>query len=72
MKAYAANDVIHLVNLYNLFKENCEKKLFNELTFDRILQECERYLKYTKINLNIKNFNKVSIEKDKKVEGFLK
>jgi ribonuclease D len=72
MKEYAANDVIYLPNLFNLFKENCEKKMFNDIELKGITKECEKYLNYSKINLNIKNFTKVSIEKDKKIEGLIK
>jgi hypothetical protein len=72
MKDYAARDVIYLPILYNIFKDNCEKSLYNKLTFDYISHECERYLKYTQINLNVKNYNKINLQKDKLVEGLIK
>ena len=72
MLEYTACDVLFLPKIYHLIKINCENEVYNHLTFDKIKQECNKYLEYCKINLTIKNFNKISIEKDKIVEGLLK
>jgi hypothetical protein len=75
MLEYTAVDVIYLPAIYNKFKqsfESIEIPQYKNLTFDKILLECKKYLEYTKINLSIKNFNKINIEKDKEVEGLLK
>ena len=72
MKEYAARDVIYLPVIYKIFKDNCEKKSYNSLNIEDIQDECVRYLRYTKINLNIRNYNKINIEKDKQVEGLIK
>ena len=72
MKEYAARDVIYLPVIYKIFKDNCEKNIYNTLNVEDIQNECVKYLRYTKINLNIRNFNKTNIEKDKCVEGLIK
>ncbi len=72
MLEYTALDVLFLPKIYHLIKENCEGGLYKNLNFDKINYECHKYLEYCKINLTIKNFNKISIEKDKVVEGLLK
>ena len=72
MKEYAARDVIYLPVIYKNFKDNCEKNIYNSLNIEDIQNECVRYLRYTKINLNIRNYNKINIEKDKRVEGLIK
>jgi ribonuclease D len=72
MLDYTADDVLYLDKIYSIIKTNCEKGNYKNLTFDRIQYECKKYLEYCKINLGVKNFNKISIEKDKIVEGLLK
>jgi hypothetical protein len=64
MIEYASNDVIYLPQLYLIFCENN--------SFSKILNECERYLNYLKINLNIKNFNKINLEANRIIQGLLK
>lgn len=64
MIEYASNDVIYLPQLYLIFCENT--------SFQRISSECEKYLEYLKINLNIKNFNKINLEENRVIQGLLK
>lgn len=64
MVEYASNDVIYLPQLYLIFLENN--------SFNKIIHECERYLDYLKINLNIKNFNKINLETNRVIQGLLK
>jgi len=64
MIEYAANDVIFLPKLYCIF---CKYA-----AFPKILVECEKYLEYLKINLNIKNFNKINLETDRVIQGLIK
>ena len=72
MIAYAANDVLYLPKLYNIFSKNCEENKNSNLSIRSISSLCEKYLDYCNINLSIKNYNKVSIEAGKIVEGLLK
>ena len=64
MIEYASNDVIYLPQLYYIFCQNN--------AFPRIQSECEKYLEYIKINLTIKNFNKINLETDRVIQGLLK
>jgi hypothetical protein len=64
MIEYAANDVIYLPQLYYIFSENA--------AYGKIKSECEKYLEYLRINLNIKNFNKINLETDRVIQGLLK
>jgi len=64
MIEYAANDVIYLPQLYYIFCENAVN--------GKIKSECEKYLEYLKINLNIKNFNKINLETDRVIQGLIK
>jgi ribonuclease D len=64
MIEYAANDVIYLPQLFYIFCEN--------IPYGKIKNECEKYLEYLNINLNIKNFNKINLETDRVIQGLLK
>ena len=64
MIEYASNDVIYLPQLYYIFLENA--------SFDKIRNQCEKYLSYLTINLNIKNFNKINLEANRVIQGLLK
>lgn len=64
MIEYASNDVIYLPQLYYIFCENN--------AYEKIKSECTKYLDYLKINLNIKNFNKINLEENRVVQGLLK
>ena len=64
MIEYAANDVVYLPQLYYIFCENA--------AYAKIKSECEKYLEYLKINLSIKNFNKINLETDRVIQGLLK
>ncbi len=72
MLEYTAYDVLYLPKIYFLIKKLCEEGNYQSLTFDKITVESNRYLDYAEINLSIKNFNKINIQKDKEVEGLLK
>ena len=72
MLEYTATDVLFLPKIYYLFKLNCENGNYLNLMFENILEESKRSLEYCKINLGIKNFNKISIPKDKVIQGLLK
>ena len=67
MLEYAANDVIYLPKIYNAIKETCCGD-----AIDRIIEECNKYLCYSKINLGIKNFNKFNLEADTEIKGLVK
>ncbi len=71
MLDYTANDVLHLPILYSKFKFDLEEGEIN-LTFEEVLMECKKYLGYSKINMNIKNYNKICICEGKEIEGMLK
>lgn len=64
MIEYASNDVIFLPQLYFIFCENN--------VYEKIKTECTKYLDYLKINLNIKNFNKINLEENRVIQGLLK
>ena len=69
---YAGNDVIYLPRIYDMFCARCEKKLVKNLTIQNIFDECNKYLSYVKINLNIKNFNKTNIQRNSILQGLIK
>jgi hypothetical protein len=72
MLEYTSNDVIYLPKVYEIIKKLCDDGIYPSLTLNKIKNESSKYLDYTEINLSIKNFNKISIQKDKEVEGLLK
>jgi hypothetical protein len=72
MLHYTALDVLYLPKIYEIFSCNLQEGFYKNLDMKIIKNECSKYLDYININLMIKNFNKISIEKDKIVEGLLK
>ena len=72
MIKYAANDVFYLLKVYELMKNNLDCKKYDNLTYDAIYLECQRYLHYPKINLVVKNYNKQLIPVGSEIEGLLK
>jgi hypothetical protein len=72
MLEYTANDVLYLQKVHSIIKGLCESGTYTNLNYEIIMDECSRYLNYTQINLPIKNFNKMNIQKDKELEGLLK
>jgi len=64
MIEYASNDVIYLPQLYYIFCENP--------AYSKIHSQCEKYLEYLEINLNIKNFNKINLESERIIKGLIK
>jgi ribonuclease D len=75
MQEYAAKDVIYLPEIYNLMIKKC-KMLYKwknyQFKIDEIIKECEKYLQYPKINLEVKNFNKVFLPAQYIMEGLIK
>jgi hypothetical protein len=69
MLEYTAYDVLHLPTIYTKFRLDCDT---NYNFFQKILNECKKYLEYANINLNIKNYNKINLQKDKEVQGLIK
>jgi len=72
MLEYTGNDVIYLPKIYGIIKNACDEGLYPTLTINKIKNESSKYLEYSEINLSIKNFNKINIQKDKELEGLLK
>jgi hypothetical protein len=72
MLQYTALDVLYLPKIYKIFSANLNVGVYKTLSMQKIKNECQKYLDYSNINLMIKNFNKISIEKDKIVQGLLK
>lgn len=69
---YAGNDVLFLPKLYDIFCVKCGNKSLKNTNVTKILDECSRYLKYVNINLNIKNFNKMNLERGTEIQGLIK
>ena len=72
---YAGCDVIYLPKIYNLFSKKCEEDSLenkNKLKIENIFKECQKYLKYSNINKNIKNYNKMNLPIGTKLEGLIK
>ncbi len=72
MLEYTANDVLYLPKIYEIIKDLCNNGNYSSLSFDHITTESNKYLEYSEINLSIKNFNKLNLQKDKEVEGLIK
>ena len=69
---YAGCDVVYLPKMYDLICQKCEKKIVKKITIENIFKECEKYLQYLKININIKNYNKMNLSKGTKIKGLIK
>ena len=69
---YAGCDVAYLPKMYDLICQKCEKKIVKKITIENIFKECEKYLQYLKININIKNYNKMNLSKGTKIKGLIK
>jgi ribosomal protein S1 len=69
---YAGCDVLYLPKIYDLIVQKYENKMFKNLTLNSIFKECEKYLKYLKMNKNIKNYNKMNLTKGTKLKGLIK
>lgn len=68
MIEYAANDVKYLPQLYEIFIEKFKEK---EKMIDDVFKECQKYLIYPKLNLNVKNFNRNTL-KNQTITGLFK
>ena len=69
---YAGNDVKYLPKVYDAICIKCEKKIYKNVTVEKILEECKRYLKYLDINKDIKNFSRTNLKKGTKLLGLIK
>lgn len=69
---YAGKDVYYLPKIFYMISYRCNNKLYNSLTLQKIFDECNNYLKYVNINLNIKNFNKMNLSKGTILQGIIK
>lgn len=70
MLEYAANDVLYLLQVFKIMKDNLENKLNNLLSIQNINDECLKYLEYSKMNLSINNNN--NLDMNTLVEGLIK
>lgn len=69
---YAGCDVKYLPNVYDEICVKCSKKIYKNVTIEKILDECKRYLKYLDINKDIKNFSRTNLKKGMKLLGLIK
>ena len=69
---YAGCDVAYLPKIYEIICQKCENKIVKNITIKDIFKECEKYLKYLKINTNIKNYNKMNLAKGTRIKGLIK
>lgn len=67
---YAGNDVIYLPKIYEIIDNKC--KQLKSVSMETIFNECNKYLAYVKLNLNIKNFHKMSIPINSTIQGLIK
>ena len=69
---YAGCDVKYLPKVYDIICIKCEKKVYKNVTIEKILEECKKYLKYLEINKNITIFNRMNLAKRTKLMGLIK
>ena len=69
---YAGSDVKYLPKVYDAICIKCEKKIYKNITIEKILDECTKYLKYIDINKDIKNFGRTNLKKGTKLLGLIK
>ena len=69
---YAGSDVQYLPKIYDTICMNCEKKCYKNVTIEKIMEECKRYLKYIDINKHIKNFGRTNLKPGTKLFGLIK
>lgn len=67
---YAGNDVIYLPKIYDIIHDRCRQ--LQNVSMESIFNECNKYLGYVKMNLNIKNFHKMSIPINSIIQGLIK
>jgi hypothetical protein len=69
---YAGSDVKYLPKVYDEICKKCDKKYYKNVTVEKILDECKRYLKYLDINKDIRNFSRTNLKKGTKILGLIK
>jgi len=69
---YAGCDVKYLPKVYDIICVKCEKKVYKNVTIEKILEECKKYLKYLDINKNIIISNRMNLAKRTKLMGLIK
>ena len=69
---YAGCDVKYLPKVYDAICIKCEKRIYKNITVEKILEECKKYLKYLDINKDIKNFSRTNLKKGTKLLGLIK
>ena len=69
---YAGCDVKYLPKVYDAICIKCEKRIYKNVTVEKILEECKKYLKYLDINKDIKNFSRTNLKKGTKLLGLIK
>lgn len=69
---YAGCDVLYLPKIYEIICDKIKKKIVKNLTIKQIINECNKYLQYVKINKRIKNYNVMNLSKGTKLQGLIK
>lgn len=69
---YAGCDVKYLPKVYDAICIKCEKRIYKNITIEKILEECKKYLKYLDINKDIKKFSRIYFKKGTKLLGLIK
>ena len=69
MLSYASNDVIYLPKIFNIMLESIKK--LPGISFDKVMEECQLYLKYAEMNISITEKSRLLIE-DTEIQGLLK
>ena len=69
---YAGCDVKYLPKVYDSICVKCSKRIYKNVTIEKILDECKKYLKYLDINKDIKNYSRTNLKKGMKLLGLIK
>ena len=69
---YAGSDVKYLPKVYDTICLKCQKKDYKNVTVEKIIEECKKYIKYLDINKDIRNFNRSNLKKGTKLLGLIK
>ena len=69
---YAGSDVIYLPKVYDVICVKCSKRIYKNVTIEKILEESKKYLKYLDINKDIKNYDRINLKKGAKLLGLIK
>ena len=69
---YAGCDVKYLPKVYEKICIKYGEKIYKNVTVEKIMDECKKYLKYLGINKQVKNFNRINLKKGTKLLGLIK